>query len=299
MSLLSDTQGKPERVLALVKLLQAVGGAMPREDVFQWLLPKSVRPEEGDREKSDPESAIRQTLGAASGLGLTKHEGKSIQLADADPPTQPDHFADWVHRALCDSPTDANEVMMNAYAAVVIRCEQETGTSWIGKAEDFSQDLNRSLKAGLDDDAGRVFNKDKLPTWREWIIYLGLGTSGTGLPQLYPTVTERLDRELDAIGDDEGFDHPIAADRFLVALGKRMPYLDHGNRLIYLASRQGVPLPPNRVTWLASQALRELHGEGRLILEHGGDATDAVLLAEDLNTGLKHFRTVTISRRAA
>ena len=69
MSLLSDTQGRPERVWSLLRLLQALGGRVPRSDVNTWMMPASFR----DSEESL--SQVTQTIGSARSLGLVEDDG--------------------------------------------------------------------------------------------------------------------------------------------------------------------------------------------------------------------------------
>src|SRR5437762_5592214 len=107
MSLMSDTQGTPERVWSLVRLLGAHGGEMPRHDVKEWLDPL---------ERDTLGTAVANTIGAASSLGLvsTDNNGKSLRLEVSDLPRDIDCFSDWVHDRLAKLPGDDSDAIVLA-----------------------------------------------------------------------------------------------------------------------------------------------------------------------------------------
>lgn len=125
MSLMSDTQGTPERVWSLVNLLHAHGGALDREGVKVWLDPFNT---------DAKGTAVLNTIGAAASLDLIlpdRSTGTIRLLVDGLPDTQAG-FADWVHDKLIDTPPDhGNSVVLETYAWFVASSAREKGTLWI------------------------------------------------------------------------------------------------------------------------------------------------------------------------
>jgi len=78
MSLLSSTQGTPERVWSLVSALHANGGTLDRTETIEWLNPGFLRDGQDIRERPD---ALNQTLGAASSLHAIELDRDSVRLS--------------------------------------------------------------------------------------------------------------------------------------------------------------------------------------------------------------------------
>jgi hypothetical protein len=83
MSLLTDTQGTPNRVYALLRLLDEAGAPLLLDTVAGWLVPRNRT--END-EVPRPKDALGQTLGAARSLDLIA-DGAPITLKVKTPPT--------------------------------------------------------------------------------------------------------------------------------------------------------------------------------------------------------------------
>ena len=71
MSLLSSTQGTPERVWSLIAALSASKGEIDRADAVKWLNPGFLK---DNNEYSEKPDAFNQTLGAATSLGAIEAE---------------------------------------------------------------------------------------------------------------------------------------------------------------------------------------------------------------------------------
>ena len=278
MSLLSDIQGRPEGVHSLLQLLAAFGGRLPRDEITTWMMPASFRREE----KSV--SAVSQTIGCARSLGLAEDRGSDVCLAVDTVSHDPGGFADLVHARLRDAAADADRVMFLAYAYFILRTEQEQGTGWIDdrSVKEVAGQLNSVLQVAENSDEEGNFNSSKYPAWRAWMVTMGLGfEASTILPSFFPQPSERLGRELPALIAILGQGEEIPAFSFLEALAQRMPYLDGGHIYHEVAARMRWRPSGDALGIVLSEALRELHDEGRFELVMRGDAADAVSLAPD------------------
>jgi len=276
MSLMTDTQGTPERVWSLVSLLRAHGGELSREGVKGWLDPFDT---------DTKGTAIANTIGAAVSLELIQSDrtaGSLRLLPDNLPETLAD-FAGWVHTKLSNSqPEDANSVVLEAYAWFVARCAREKGTTWVEResADSLTEQIRVDITPAGEE--GR-FNKTRYPRWRDWIAFLGLGID-LPIPRgqsFYPYATVRLDHELEDLRHRFGTGEEIPADSFLDAMAQRMPYLDGGHLFLEAARRIGWSPPTRQLSIVVSSALRDLDDDGVLELKMLGDAPNAFALHHD------------------
>lgn len=296
MSLLSDTQGRPEGVWSLLRLLDALGGRAPRDDVDRWMMPVSFR----SSDKSI--SHVSQTVGCARSLGMVADEARDLTLALATVPQTIEAFSDLVHQRLIAPPNQADGIVLKVYACVVLQTTRTGGTNWLAEQTipDIASDFNRVLMRGEDGD-DRVFNQYKAAPWREWIIAMGLGFAGGGknaLPYLFPQPAARLLRELPALADDLGVGVEIPAATFMHALAQRMPYLDGGTTYTHVASlvaeEHGWQPRAGWISNVLSEALRDLHEDGKLSLVARTDAADSLSLSHDPASPLGSFVAVVI-----
>jgi len=188
MSLLSNTQGRPERVRSLVGLLSAHGGTMPREEVYDWLLPRPFR------NRDQVPTSIQNTIGAASDLGLVETFRDRLVLVHPHVPTSEDALSDYCHDFLCTTEKQEDRVLLDAFAYFVVRSEQHGSTDWIESNRQVADEVNDVLMKQASEDDERRFNDTKIAPWKSWMTYLGLGWEAPSLPTFYPSVTERLQR---------------------------------------------------------------------------------------------------------
>lgn len=277
MSLLSATQGSPERVWSLLRVLEAHGGTLGREELLVWLNPEFSR-REGD--VSSHSSAANQTIQAALSLDLIAGEGGSYSLTRTDVPQEFLGFADMVHQRLCNAPQgDPDRVLLEAYAWVVLKIDLEKGFGWLAdwRSSRLADEINHDLRALDPADDSRRFNDTKIPSWRAWLAALGLQQA---LPAggHYPYVAERLKREL--VASDLPLERELPANQVLALIAQRMPYLDDGRLMTEMLERKG-DTPPRHLSWVLSIALRDLQEEGSLVVGVRGDSADMVQLAPD------------------
>ncbi|MBD0703850.1 hypothetical protein PsyrCH409_06290 [Pseudomonas viridiflava] len=271
MSLLSDIQGSAERIWSLLRLLDANGGWMKRDEVPQWMNPQFTA--ESSVAPGPDATALSQTVGAAVSVGLIAATDGGYRLLLENVPLRFDGFADAVHQTLCQLPSGhADYVVLEAYAAIVILTEKYGGTHWIrerNNTELADTVLAQALRA--DSEEERRFNSTKLTPWVRWVTFMGLAMPQQARGALYPTITERLERELSVLVDTlSPVTEHVFAD-FLVSLGQRMPYIDGGALFIDLAQREGLRPMGRRLSRVLSNALRDLHDDGRIELIAVGD----------------------------
>lgn len=290
MSLLSSTQGTPERVWSLVKLVEAHEGAMPRDQLLGWLAPAFTQ---GGQRRALSGELDGQALGAATSLGLVRRESGDYAL-DQPAASSFQSFADQTHaRLTAIDGQDPDYVVLEVFAFVVAEVERHQSTDWINaSAQEFADAVEHALGGGYDSTGERRFNSTKLAQWRRWLVFIGLGLElpSTGF---YPYVAERLLRELRSAELPTG--RPIPAAEILSIIAKRMPYLDGGDLFVTLSRRLGLRLPARRITRVLSIALRDLHDEGSVTLAVRGDATDLVELAADGQHPVKTVQTVVLA----
>jgi hypothetical protein len=300
MSLLSDIRGTPRNVWAIVNLLSSHKGELEREAVSGWLDPFYTGVDEHGKHKQG--NAMDQALGAATSLELIETDRSTVRLLVANPPTALPEFSDWVHKRLISIPqSHPDSVVLETYAWFLASCAQNRGTTWIKTFS--SKKLAESINVALLSDQRELseenrFGYSKLPRWRDWVGFMGLGldtpTDHGTTTAFYPYVTERMEREAKQLLDGFGAETEIEASDFLSALVERMPYLDGGKQFALAAKRIGMRPTPRQLSIVISTALRELHDEGFLQLKMYGDTRDAYTLAPDPTHRFDSFKTVTL-----
>ena len=286
MSLMSDTQGTPERVWALVRLVSAHGGRMPRDDVRHWLDPLHSDAREA--------TAVTQTVGAASSLALVSHDttSKSLILGINEFPGDLVAFADWVHERLIGLPDfHPDAVVLGAFAWFVANSAKQKGMTWMNGRS--TNDIADSIRSALGNDSeGATFNATRYPRWRDWITFLGLGydVPFKGGAIFLPYVVERMRRIQNDVFKDTGAE--VDAKAFLARLSSLMPYLDGGTLFDDMAQHIGWSPTLGRLSPVTSTALRELHDRKVLELRTYGDTRDDCALSPDRTHKIQSFRTV-------
>ena len=286
MSLMSDTQGTPERVWALVRLVAVHGGQMPREEVRHWLDPLHSDAREG--------TAVTQTVGAASSLALVNHDktSKSLILGINEFPSDLAAFADWVHERLVGlSESHADAVVLRAFAWFVANSAKQQRMTWMNGRS--TNDVTDSIRSVLGTDSeGATFNATRYPRWRDWIAFLGLGydVPFRGGAIFLPYVVDRMRRIQNNLFKDTGAE--VDAKAFLARLSNLMPYLDGGTLFDDMAQRIGWSPTMGRLSPVTSTALRELHDRRVLELQTYGDTRDDCALSPDPTHKIQSFRTV-------
>ncbi len=295
MSLMTDTQGTPERVFALAQLIAARGGQIPRDEVRHWLDLTSA----DDKEST----AVRQTVGAASSLGLVGVDtaSKSLVLGVNNLPRDRATFSDWVHEQLVSLPqAHPDAVVLRAFAWFVANVGKHRGTTWLSDLS--NQQIADAIRSDIaSDEEGSTFNVTRYPRWRDWITFLGLAYDVPlkGGNVFYPYVTERLRRLYDELFEGIDAGQEMEVEAFLTRLSDRMPYLDNGPLFVDMTERVEWSPSPGRLSPVTSTALRDLHDSGVLELRMHGDARDAYSLSPDPTHRIAAFRAVVPTARRA
>lgn len=300
MSLLSDTNHSPQRVFALLRLLDAQGGELDFETIKSWFKPEFRGRE---RQVSEGEHVnIRQLLGAATSLSMIESAGQNRYRLVAQVPETLEGFADVVHDHLVGVDWhNPDSIVLEAFAAMVAITENEQGTAWL---EVSGKDRAARINAGVrhdseegEDENSKRFNSTKASPWKKWIVFLGLGVP---MPRgdLYPYPVQRLARETDRVRAEKNAATRLDIDQFLAMVAERLPYLD-GGRLFQSAADQ-IRLPPlgRRLTRVLTGALRDLHDDKQLSLETVGDAKQSYSLTGEPHA-VKSVKAVDLMVEAA
>lgn len=274
MSLLTDTQGTPERVWSSARAVTAAGGQLARSDLAALLNPKFLR----NGEVREIEKAHTQAIGATVSLDL-------IALKDgiytASIPLASDYggFSDQVHDRLCAlSFDDADYLILEGFAWMTLKIEQRQSMQWCsGSADAFAAEIEGDIGNPV---GGTLrYNPTKITPWRRWIQFLDLAVELPGNLGLQPCVTGRLTRELTRSSLPRDTEIPV--QDFLAATARLMPYLDGGALHAAVAGRMNVTTDRRKVSRLLSMALRDLAEADLIELRVRGDSASTVELASD------------------
>lgn len=284
MSLLSSPQGTPERVWSLVAGLSALGGTSPRGTYDDLLNPGFER--DGAEVKAKAALAA-DAHNAALSLGLVESGRDQVSLS-APVPADFAGFADLLHDRLAALEADGpDSAILEGYAWMAAESDRQGGVEWIYQTgrDAFADQANSGL-------SGKEMNTTRLPAWRRWLAFLGLGVTmphDRNAPD-FPSAAARMVRELERSEHAAGTQ--LGANEFITLLARRMPYLDRG-RLFHQAC-QRIGHAPNgaRLSPLSSSALRELHDDQSIRLVPSGDAAERVRLMEDTAHPIDAFTTV-------
>lgn len=296
MSLLSDTQYTPQRIYSLLRLLEAQDGPMGFDTIVTWFKPRARGFEQ--RGNEEDQSSIRQLIGATTSLGFIESPSQNRYRLSIVVPATLEGFADLAHEHLIGVGwDDADSVVLEAYAAVVVLTELDQQTSWLDAvAKDRAARINAAIRPGEPGKDGKVpdrFNATKYSPWLRWMTFLGLGFA---LPkgEFYPYPVQRLQRELARARTAKPFD----VRDFMVLVAGWMPYLD-GGRLFAASAEQARLAPRERsVSRVLSGAFRDLHDDKRITLETIGDAAQTYALASEPHA-IRSVKTITVALEAA
>lgn len=293
MSLLSATQGRPERVRALFNLVDACGRRLSRTDAQAWMAPEL----RGQASASgDYKTALGQVIQAARDLELVA--GVQELEAVARGPLTATQFSDYVHEHLCRLPLeDKDAVLLAACAAAIVHSETERKLSWISGSREAADRIDALLvqfmpRTDVEQEKGtKVFNPTKMTTWRYWMVCLGLGWHRGN--SFILSASARLARILPRFLDNERRDADIEATYLLREMAASIPYLDGGSLFEHAVRATGRPRQAG-LSIVLSNALRELHDDGFIELKLYGDTSRSVELAPDDYHGLKRFTHVSL-----
>ena len=280
MSFLSDTQGRPPRVLSTATLLETYG-PMQSDSIRAWLQPNA-----GEDSTS---SAVPQTLGVMRSMGLIEGAADgSHHLVTPIAAPKTTQLGDMAHAYLA-SADDADEVFFQAYAALLVECDFQSDAAWL-------DDLNNSeladhLEAMIGDGAGatRKFNSTKLAPWWDWLEFMGLVVRMPN-DKYQPSVVHRLERLIES----EALEGEMSSKDFLALVAERMPYCDGGAHREWVSGRDSRKTPDS-LSWGLSMGLRNLHDLDVLSLVQLGDAREGRDLFPNRIHDIKYFTSVRFS----
>jgi hypothetical protein len=294
MTLLAATQGTPDRVWALTSLLAQFPDGLTRDEIAGWLNPRFSNAAGATAQSQG--TAVEQSITAAQGLGLV--DGRDRYVLSVPPMADYDDFMDVVHAYLSRLPgEEANALILEGFAWAVLKVEQDGAfgaLSALGNKA-LADQINAALPPRAGDSADRRFNEFKPPFWRRWLHALDL-VSDLGRRELYPYITERLWRVLDASQLPKGVEVP--SSDVIAAIAQAMPYLDGGRIWTATAARMGFT-PPPRLSRVLSVGLRDLHDEGKIELKGLGDDTGLTRLARDPRHRVQSIGAVVIRAGAS
>lgn len=293
MALLAATQGTPERIWAIAKVLEAHGGSAPRGELQQWLRPRWDGITDSARDDKD-RGLVSQALQAASGLGLIRGRDP-VDLLVTGLPSEIGGFSDLVHDLLLAQPEESADAdILHAYACVVIQTEKLGNRQWLSDwtSAKIADLLTGALPPKPVVTSDQRYNPYRHPAWLRWVEFIGLNETLSSRTSLL-SVTSRLQRALRA--SELPRDSTIAPDDFLNWVAAALPYLDKGTLYLAAAKRMG-HVAGSTLSRLLSAALRDLHEDEviRLVVPRG-DAQVGAKLAADALADVKAFNAITLN----
>lgn len=290
MSLLTDTQGAPERIYSLLRLLAAHDGSMARGDVHLWLDPPF-----DDRERAA--SAVDQTIRAAASLDSIDNGDTVRLLWTAEDIESYSAFADRVHdRLIGIDAKDADYLLLDVYAWLLQALDDDEGVLDLDPKA-FADRANAGRGRATGSQSDLQINDTKYPHWRRWMILLGLGVElpESPRPRFFAYAATRLARELERSSLPR--DTELAPDHVFAAISTRMPYLDGGSLSLALPPAGKRP-SQGRLSRIFSRALVDLHDDGLVRIVRRGDARDLVHL-QVRNHAVQSIGTIVLPGAAA
>ncbi|GAB6062559.1 hypothetical protein [Deferrisoma palaeochoriense] len=272
MSVLRDPTVRPNAVAAVTRFVAQCGDAgCTLDELVVWA--EDPAREEGGSARSICESL----LGVASSLDLVR-QGENGRWFGTAGDLAVSEEAVWnrAHKAFLTE--DSEQEVLDAYASLIVAVEVVGPGVLSQRARDIADLLRHALSQP--DNKGRTgtFNDTRWDVWVRWMTALGLGFPGPrGIVPFLPVPARRIQAVLQGWGPGE-----LEAREFLQRLGQELPYLDGGTRYqVALRRERGRPAG-DHVSWALTQALRQLHREGRIQLRfEGGDREAAVPLYRD------------------
>lgn len=294
MSILSSTQGTPERVWSLVALLRECDGKLSRNDAAAWLNPEFRKDEQTVGEKP---TAFQQVLGAATSMGAILAIGHELQLNPACDAVSYHAFADWLYDHLISLPPEEKDaVLLELYAWIASESAKRQDASWVLEFNnsEFADIAEAALPTGADDDGDRRINTVKLPSWRRWLVFLGLMEEIVISPRHQVDMTRRLKREIARLDFER--DKSIAGEDFFRTLRQKMPFIDGGWMYSDAAKRIDFAVDSHQISPILSEALRDLHDDGTLELQVLGDMSSNFRLAPNPTHKISSFYAVSVRK---
>ncbi|WP_437277877.1 hypothetical protein WME90_42690 [Sorangium sp. So ce375] len=286
-TVLGDPHVRPDAVLALMRFLDQCKAEPTEEEVCAWMLPATASTTSPDRIEN-PATRVRDVRHVAEHLDLiVKGRYKLVKEA----PKDWDEFGDLLHKNFIER---RQHDVIDTYASMVVEIELR-GTGWLmGSVASIANKLADRVKQENQSQKGALFNPSRWAGFRAWAIAMGLGLPGPDkLAPFLPHPAARLARVVRTL-DELAHGREMRADVFLESIGRRMPYLDHGER--YDAAWFRVKDRPAReVSRVLSYTLLDLERNRHLELRYeGGDRPGARRLAD----GVRAFATVRLGEAA-
>ncbi|MEO9028097.1 MAG: hypothetical protein ABI413_04705 [Ktedonobacteraceae bacterium] len=266
MEISNESQAEKHRLQALVKLVEDLGRPTSK-DLFDLLQPRDLV---GQNDSQDPQLSAKTTLRVAKEFKLVG-EGEDHILERLIPREQIERMSAFQHHlgnvVLGVTEAEASNYLFNLFSAWYAVQDERVlfELPELGYDGPFNEQV-------FPDAPTRSFNSTKLPAWRKWALFLGLGwLMRLGAREiLVPDATKRLQPLLLEIFEEQ---NSLTFTQFMERLARRCPELDGGSLFEYCwqASRGGEERG-NRMSLMLSNALRTLDGLGQVRLVYQADA---------------------------
>lgn len=288
MSILSNPQGRPERIYSLYWSWVAADPDATEEHVRDFVNPGYTQ--QGSQLLMD-KANFANVPGAAQFLNM-----KKLVAETRSAPLSYQLLLDQMHNALVAlDADDLDAVLLRAFAFFVVKSEQQGNTFWytddtLGVVDEISAALNRDSRSAP------AMNPTKYTAWRRWMVALGLM-----VPNPIPSkleivdITRRLERTLSSeIFSDASV---FSAAEFLSRLSREMPYVDRGTQFNEACAAVSFTPKLRHISRVLSYALQELHSDDMIKLISRGDDPDNYRLQGDTLHERQTFVEVQIVRR--
>jgi hypothetical protein len=277
MSLLSTPTGRPDRVFSLISLVRAFGGRVSASAAKEWLAPSyrsadNLTPKEGER--------VREVFRVARDLKLLDADDNDW-VSQCELPATRRELARYVHSYLRSLPTEEPDaVLLRGYAWCVAHAEANGTAALLSKsASQLASEIAAGLGRSKGEDDESSFNTTKLPAWKDWMAFLGLGWNGLpGANGFVIDPSKRMEEELPALTPSGS---RVEAKSFAAGIAKALPYLDGGALFEDACNTSRTRPPKGQLSRVLSQAIRALQDNEILRCDMEGDAKQGMQLFPD------------------
>lgn len=280
MSIVTNFQAVPSRLLSVYAAVAETENGLPRENLASWATPPSLSTRGGGDEDGTSTALFTNSLSEARRLGLVEEDGDRLRVPEAA-------------RGKSDRSADLEAHFLSYLRDTLFDTERAASAGQTGVLYALAWFLTKSpLKPiGFSDapqnllreDLGQFAEKAELGSTSSfqnllyWARFLGFATviGGAGTRRAFPDPIRAISAALDKVLPDNSW---VDIDVFLSRLATTYPVLEGGSvREEVEANRTLPPAPDGRLSVASSLALQRLADRGSISLDVVADARVRIL----------------------
>jgi len=263
-------------------------------DAKEWLTPQYRSADSTaltDEDTKQKAQRVTEVFRVARDLKLLDAD-RDEWVSSCELPSTHRELARHVHAHLRGLPTEAADaVLLRAYSWCVAYSEVNGTAALVGMtASDLARDIAAALGRNDASEDEKSFNTTKLPAWKDWMSFLGLGWNDLpGTRGFLPDPSKRIEEELLILIPSKA---RLDAATFIAPIAEAFPYLDGGVLFREACDTAQVRPPQGQLSRVLSQALRALENNEVLKCGMEGDSKKGVALFPDPLSSRNNFSYV-------